>query len=218
MYATFGGNKSVFVVDEIPEAGRYALDAVKPKQPSWEKCRERFACKLNPETEGFFFSHNKDQSSNVAGFIAKSEEILELSDRSNYCLTERDIIMWVAPARFWMDCWMKRSFLTILLRCGMYYDPERDNYEEALFGNGTENDAAREYTHKTRLAVMRFMFGFTKFIRPEGVVEPLASETLHSKLWVEVFKDRSIKELKTILVAEKPAHNFGILGADAIWA
>jgi hypothetical protein len=218
MYATFGGNKNVFIVDEVREPGRYALDAIPPKQPSWEKCRERFACKLNVETEGFFFSHNKNQSPNVAGFIAKSEEILELTDRSNYFLTAKDDILWIAPTRFWMNCWMKRSFLTILLRCGMYYDPERDNYEDALFGTSEEKDAAREYTQKTRLAVMRFLFGFTKFIRPEGVAEPNPTETLHSKLWVEVFKDRSVKELKTILVAEKPAHNFGLLGADALWA
>jgi hypothetical protein len=218
MYATFTGTKSVFVIDDEPEAGRYALDAVPPKQPSWEKCREKFARYMLPETEGFFFSHNRNQGSNVAGFLAKSEEILELSDRSNYSHTEKDIILWVAPARFWMNCWVKRSFLTILLRCGMYYDPERDNYEEALFGNGTEADAAREYTNKTRLAVMRFMFGFTKFVAPAGVTEPAASETIHSKLWVEVFKDRSIKELKTILVSEKPTKGFGLLGTDAIWA
>lgn len=216
MRAIFIGQKPIFVIDDIPENGRFALDALAPKQPSWEKCREKFAALINIETIGFFFSHKSNQSENVAGFIAKSEEILELSERSLFSRTDQDIVMWVEPARFWMTCWIRRSFLTILLRCGMYYDPELDNYEEALFGNGNDKDQAREYTYKTRLAVLRFMFGFTKFVMPINVTEPTGN--LQSKLWVEVFKDRSIKELKTILVAENPIPSFGPLGIDAIWA
>lgn len=217
MYATFGGQKPIFVVDDA-EPGRFAMDTEAPKQPSWEKCRERFACKMDNEMLGFFFSHGPNQSVSVAGFIAKSEEILDLSERSHFSLTDKEIIMWVEPARWWMSCWVRRSFFTILLRCGMYYDPERDNYEEALFGYGTEKDAAREYTHMTKLAVMRFLFGFTKFVLPGGIIAPKSDETLHSTLWVKVFENRSIKELKTILVAEKPMPAFGALGVDAIWA
>lgn len=216
MRATFAEQKPIFIIDDLPEHGRFALDAIPPKQPAWEKCREKFAALITIETPGFFFSHNPGQSQNVAGFIAKSEEILELSQRSLFSETDQNIVMWVEPARFWMDCWIRRSFLTILLRCGMYYDPDRDNYEDALFGSGEDKDQAREYTHKTRLAVMRFLFGFTKFVMPPDVSEPTGN--LQSKLWVEVFKDRSIKELKTILVAENPIPGFGRLGTDAIWA
>lgn len=216
MRATFVGQKPIFMIDDVPEHGRFALDAIPPKQPTWEKCREKFAALINIETTGFFFSHKTNQSENVAGFIAKSEEILDLPQRSQFSSTDQNIVMWVEPTPFWMDCWIKRSFLTILLRCGMYYDPELDNYEDALFGNGDDKDQAREYTHKTKLAVLRFMFGFTKFVMPSDISEPTGN--LQSKLWVEVFRERSIKELKTILVAQNPISSFGSLGTDAIWA
>jgi hypothetical protein len=216
MRATFAGNKSIFVVSDLPEAGRFALDAVPPKQPYWDNCREQFAAKIDNDTAGFFFSHEPGQGESVAGFMAKSEEILDLDKRSDYRHTDRDSVIWVEPSRFWMNCYMKRSLLTILLRCGMYYDTDKDNYEEALFGEAKYQDRAREYTQATKLAVMRFMFGFTKFICPIGLEIPTGS--LHKTLWVEVFKNCSINELKTLLVAEKPTQNFGLLGADAIWA
>lgn len=216
MRATFADNKPFFVIDSLPEPGRFALDAIPPKQPSWDHCREQFASKIDNSTPGFFFSHQPAQSENVAGFMAKSEEILDLTARSTYCRTDRDTVMWVEPTRFWMNCWMKRSFLTILLRCGMYYDPESDNYEDALYGNGDDKDKAREYTHQTKEAVMRFLFGFTKFVPPPNVDAPTG--TLHKTLWVEVFKERSVKELKTILVAESPTASFGAVGQDALWA
>jgi len=216
MHATFGGHKSILLLSDGPDSGRYALDAESPKQPSWEACREQFASKINADTVGFFFSHQPGQIENVAGFMAKSEEILDLDERSKYSHTDKPIVMWVEPARFWMNCWVKRSFLTILLRCGMYYDPEKDNYEEALFGEGSYTDKAREYTQVTRPAVMRFMFGFTKFVAPPDLLVPTG--TLHRTLWVEVFKNRSVKELKHLLVAENPTPGFGLLGADALWA
>ncbi len=216
MRATFGTQKSILVIDDPPDPGRFALDSVAPKQPTWEKCRERFSNEIDCETIGFFFSHHSHQSENVAEFIFKSEEILELSQRSVYSHTDKDIILWIEPSRFWMDCWLKRSLLTILLRCGMYYDPAKDNYEDALFGDGSDKDQAREYVYKTRQAIMRFMFGFTKFVIPDSVTVPTGS--LHSALWVRVFEDRSVKELKTILVAEAETINYRLLGIDAIWA
>ena len=215
MWAVFEGRKSIFVVDNVPEPGRFALDAEAPKQPSWDHCREQFAYKLNVETTGFFFSHNANQSDNVAGFMAKSEEILDLPERSKYRTTDRDIVTWVEPARFWMNCWLKRSLLTIFLRCGMHYDPAADNFEDALWGPGVPGDKSREYVKLTKPAVMRFMFGFTKFV-PGDIVEPTGA--LQKDLWVEVFKECSVKKLKMLLVAENPTPGFGLLGADAIWA
>jgi hypothetical protein len=216
MGATFGDQKSVLIVDENPEPGRFALYADPPKQPSWEKCREKFAAMIKPETPGFLFSHSPTQGTHVAGFLSKSEDILDLNLRSVYSLTDRENVLWVEPARFWMDCWIRRSLLTILLRCGMYYDCGSDNYEDALFGKGDEKDQAREYTNRTKPAVMRFMFGFTKFVMPEGMSEPTG--VVQSKIWVDVFNSKTTQELKSILVAETPMPCFGRLGADAIWA
>lgn len=216
MAATFGSQKSVLIVDENPEPGRFALYADPPKQPSWEKCREKFAALMKPDTPGFLYSHQASQGPQVAGFLSKSEDVLDLDLRSVYALTDKDNVLWVEPARFWMDCWIRRSLLTILLRCGMYYDCCRDNYEEALFGTGDEKDQAREYTNKTKPAVMRFMFGFTKFVAPDNVSEPTG--VVQSQIWVNVFNGKTDKELKSILVAERPMPSFGRLGEDSIWA
>ena len=216
MGATFGDQKSVLIVDDDPEPGRFALYADPPKQPSWEKCREKFAAMIKSDTPGFLFSHRPLQGNHVAGFLSKSEDVLDLNLRSLYALTDRDHILWVEPARFWMDCWIRRSLLTILLRCGMYYDCSRDNNEEALFGMGDEKDQAREYTNRTKMAVMRFMFGFTKFVAPDNVSEP--NGVVQSKIWVNIFEGRTTKELKSILLAEEHMPSFGRLGEDAIWA
>lgn len=216
MGATFGVQKSVLIVDENPEPGRFALYTEPPKQPSWEKCREKFAALMKPDTTGFLFSHSPLQGTHVAGFLSKSEDVLDLDSRSVYSFTDKDNVLWVGPSAFWMECWIRRSLLTILLRCGMYYNAYSDNYEEALFGKGDEKDQAREYVNKTKPAVMRFMFGFTKFVAPENVSEPTG--VVQSKIWVDVFNGRTNKELKSILVAEKQMPSFGRLGEESIWA
>ena len=50
---------------------------------------------------------------------------------------------------------MKRSLLTILLRCGVKYNRKQDNFEDAVFSCA--------YTQNTRYAVQRFLDGFTKY-------------------------------------------------------
>lgn len=217
MRATFAASsKPVFVVSSLPEPGRFALETEPPKQPNWEHCREQFAGKIDGTINGFFFSHGPNQGENVAGFMAKTEEILELPARSRYFFTDKDFAMWFEPADFWKPCDMRRSLMTLFLRCGMWYDPEKDNYEQALFGDVTiTGDKAREYSQATRLAIMRFLYGFTTFVRPKEM--PLPMPGLQKNGWVEVFRGKSIKEIKTLLVAEQPVF-FGVLGTDAIWA
>lgn len=216
MPVIFAENKSIFVVSKIPEAGQFALDVPPPKQPHWWHCREEFAGRFGPETPGFFFTVRPDESVRVAGFLTKSEEVLSLPEVSRFSHTDKESVMWIEPSRFWTDCDMKRSLLTILLRCGTYYDPVRDNFEEALFGILRANDKAREYAQATRSAILRFFFGFTRFVRPSYISVPVAGD-LQRTGWVEVFQNRPIKELKSLLVADT-ASNFGPLGADAIWA
>lgn len=135
--------------------GSFGLD-VPPHQ--FETCRERFGPKWGVETEGIYFTHPDHQGVAVATFIKKTEMILNQKEFSQFSLTNHDNVLWVEPTYFWKSCRMKRSLLTIMLRAGMVYEPALDNYEQALF--------TEQWAKPTKLAVMRFLFGFTKYIGP----------------------------------------------------
>lgn len=165
--------------------GHFAVEATPIK---WENCRERFAKAFTASLEGFFFKHPAGRSISVASFIVKTEDILKEPLFSSFSETNRDTILWVEPSEFWKSCQMRRSLLTILLRCGMLYDLERDNYEEALF--------TQEYVIPTKKAMMRFLFGFTKYVGPNLDVD----STIQVRGWKSVFEGKDEAEIKSMLV------------------
>ncbi len=140
---SFGGSNGSFSIDKA--------------RLEFHTCRERFAEVFNSKTEGIYFAHEKGNGENVAQFIKKTEEILQINPqrRSRFALTNRETILWVGPSKFWTECPMKRSLFTILLRAGLSYKIKTDNYEEALL--------KQSYASYTLPAVQRFMFGFTRF-------------------------------------------------------
>ena len=165
--------------------GSFALDAA-PLQ--FETCRERFAKSFSSVVEGFYYKHKPDGGRNVAAFLLRTEEVLREKTYSTFAETNRESILWVEPSNFWRRCSMRRSLLTILLRCGILYDVERDNYEEALFN--------QEYVIPTRRAVMRFLYGFTRYRSPE-----LASDsTIQVRGWKSVFESKGESDIKEMLV------------------
>lgn len=86
---------------------------------------------------------------------------------------------------------MRRSLLTILLRAGMLYDTDKDNYEKALFGE--------PYIIPTKQAVMRFMYGFTKYAGP-----PMETGVnLEIKGWKRVFSKLKEEEIRRYLVSSR---------------
>ena len=185
-----------FVVGE----GCYGMDSPPHK---FETCRERFGRIWNENTIGFFFTHPSSKGYSVAAFLNKTEIVLKQSKFSQYSMTNRDTILWIEPSVFWKECRMKRSLLTILIRAGMMYDPRRDNYEEALF---TEN-----LIKPTRLAVMRFLYGFTKYIGPT-----IENQNVETYGWKHIFENHGEQYVKNCLVSpdEKYIPN-GII--NGIW-
>lgn len=159
------------VISETSD-GSFALDEPPHR---FETCRERFGIRWNEDTIGFFFTHPVDKGYSVATFLKKTEMVLKQTEFSQYALTNRDKILWVEPSPFWKSCRMKRSLLTILLRAGILYDPKADNYEQALF--------AEKFVHPTKSAVMRFLFGFTKYVGPS--IDDQVS--IESRGWKHVF-------------------------------
>ena len=121
----------------------------------WLYCREYF----QEESKGisrFLFCHRMKKTPSIAYFLDKVEEILGLEDRTIVGPTQRFNISWIRASRWWMDTSMKRSLLTLLLRCAQNYKPKFDNFEEALFSTS--------YSKRTEYALRRFLDGNTRYV------------------------------------------------------
>ena len=173
----------------------------------FESCREKFLTKITNRTKGFYFRHKKNGGANVAAFILKTEEILKLKERSEFALTNEDCVLWIEPCKFWNNCKMKRALLTILLRAGIRYDRNIDNYEQAAF---KEN-----YLKITQKAFKRFLFGYTKYIGEE----PHGSSALETYGWVYFFKQKSNKDIKQVWVLPRKKKSLASsVVEDELWS
>ena len=196
----FGDIKSV-KDDKKPILGSFSL--INPI--NWYKCREQFANIFDEHTSSLYFAHPGRNEENIAAFIRQTEDILDLSnyfgERTEFCKTTRPFIMWIAPAKFWLKCPLRRSLFTILLRCGFEYREEEGNYEEAINSS--------DYIRETKLAVNRFLFGYTNFNKPLAFCKVG---------WRDFFKDQNQEAIMSNLgrpQAEKMQKT--LLGLGAIW-
>jgi len=121
---------------------------------SFVYCREYFqdeACRVRR----FLFSHRFNKGDNVAQFMRRVERRLNLDKYSQLYQTNRRTITMVRPNAWWMDTSMRKSLFTLLIRAGVHYEPEIDNFESAIF--------SIDYTANTKYAVQRFLLGYTKY-------------------------------------------------------
>lgn len=212
MKARFGEIKQLKQCYGAPPVGNYALEAEPPKGVHWDHCREQFASKFNEITPGFFFSHPPGKSLDVGEFVAKFESITGFKQPSTFSETNKDNILWTEPSRTWLDCQMKRSLLTIILRCGMNYVVDEDNFDDALFGDHKES----VYVKETRSATLRFMFGFTRFTGNIAAITSSTSVVKHG--WREEFKpldDSTIR--RRLVLPEGETREASIIGVESLW-
>lgn len=135
--------------------GSYSLE----DKIAFDSCRERFAAHFNEKTKGFYFKHPKDIGENIAKFIHKLERFLGLRRYTKFNFTNFKTILYVKPPKFWRECPIKRSLFTSFLRSGIQYNPERDNFEEALLFNETP----RTWLTANKKALLRFLCGYTDY-------------------------------------------------------
>ena len=196
-----------------PKAGAFAVDGEKI---SWVKCREQFAAKFSHNVDGIYFVHKKGQGESVAAFILQAEKVLGIhyKKRSIFSKTNKDSVIWVSVSFFWKECELRRSLFTILLRAGINYSIEENDFSKTLFSNS--------YVKQTEMAIKRFFFGFVNFRRQmvdrshPGYQN--SSQTFR-KGWVNVFKGAGVKDVKQILVKpakKNPEDNF--LAVGTLWA
>ncbi len=186
--------------EKPPIVGSFSVE----KTPiSWYKCREQFASFFNNDLESFFFSHPIGLSEHIAAFISKTEDVLNLTysfKRTSFCKTNRPYALWVSPAPFWRECFLRRSLFTILLRCGFEYRENENNYEQALY--------SVPYIGETKTAVHRFLFGFTRF----------AGEKPAKSGWRDFFRNQNQENIvKMLVLPDKLKVERTMLGLGAIW-
>jgi hypothetical protein len=121
---------------------------------AWHYCREVWHSQFfRPGI--FFFSHKADCSKNVASFIYKIENDLDINPKTKFGPTQNRTMMWMEASPWWLKLAMRKSLFTILLRVADAYDLETDNFQEALYSS--------HYTQNTRYAIDRFMKGNTHY-------------------------------------------------------
>ena len=151
----------------------------------WENCRERFSGPMKKEGfTGFYFSHDEDKGDAIAQFIFKTEEILNLAEKTTYTKTTCNKVLKIHMSDFWMASYVRRSLFTILPRLGNHYNGEKDNYEKSIFS--PSRSPSLGYV-ETLPAVKRFLYGFTTY---DGIdpVNADGSTYLETNGWCRMFK------------------------------
>ncbi len=169
----------------------------------WDKCREQFAKKFKEKTKGIFYSVDADRLPKMPFFIRDTENFLGLSDTTKFYHTNKDNVIFMQVPFFWKKCYMRRSLFTLLCRLGLEYNSQ--NWENFLFGDlpdtgKPEIDSNYDMARKTKNAILRFFFGFTKYV---GNLDHLSSEHFPEKHgWVLEFSDKQNDYIKKVLVLE----------------
>lgn len=193
--------KTILSLNTDVTNGSYALDDV---PLSFETCRERFAARFKQTTPGLYFKHEPERGEDVAAFLLKTEDIVGV-EKSRFSKTNHNTILWIEHSSFWKSCSMRRSLLTILLRAGILYDRHKDNYEDVLF--------SQEFVKVTKKAVMRFLFGFTKYVGPEII----GADTVIFQGWKSIFEGKNETDIKSFLVKPDGANTTPDILQDALW-
>ena len=211
----FGVNKPFRHAYELPQIGYFAMDSdLNP--PQWDYCREQFSLRFSEKSKGLFFSHHycdfcAGTCDDIAQFILKTEEIIDIESygykATTFNKTNQECVTWISPSRFWMHCFIKRSLLTILLRASLKYSLKKDNYEEALY--------SYKYIRDTKLAVMRFLYGFTEFVPPAEWIKKKSSIKTG---WQSMFKSATIADVKRLLIHPREDKELFKMGLGCLWA
>ena len=122
----------------------------------WTHCRDTFqeVSGYAIKTKGMWFCHKIWATENICAFIDQIEEKLYLTKRSVFRKTDYPEITWVKPSPFWVNDFVRRSFFTLCLRCGMQYKRMKDNFDYSMYRH-------YQVSRDTAPAIKRFLKGYT---------------------------------------------------------
>jgi hypothetical protein len=205
MSILFAASKQVSEVRRENGVGRFSISST---PLSWIRCRDHFLNTFRADTPGIFMTICPDQLENVPSFVLKTEEILDIQSRgfmsSRFAKTNRSYVIWIDPSLFWRASEVKRSFFSALLRAGLEYIPEKNNYEEALY--------KKEYFRRTKAATVRFLFGHTESLPDQSVSSP------RFRGWVSAFSKLDEQVVRKKLHSPDNCNgNTSLIGAGSLW-
>lgn len=124
---------------------------------NWFGCREGFHTYVDPIRQGnFYFVHHAKRGVDVANFIYRLEEMMELTRKSLFKYTENEAVCYVEVAPWWLDLPMRYSFYTIALRAAMNWQRhQKMDWRTTLL--------SQPYAGATPTAVDRFLAGYTHY-------------------------------------------------------
>lgn len=202
----------------VPPSGNFGMPSEAGNfVQSWDHCREQFAVKFTECTKTFFYTHEAGMGQSVAHFIVRFENVVRAGGYnsfrgSSFAKTSYGRILMCNPSDFWLGCYYRRSLLTLLLRCALNYRHDLGNFDDALFGPQHKEN---QYIRDTKDAVMRFMYGFTKFT---GGMPASSGVTVIKHGWKEEFDGLGSREIRSRLVAPVTSRSdYNMVGADSLW-
>lgn len=205
MKILFAPPKHVTEVKKERRTGRFSLSS---DPLTWVGCRDHFLNVFRADSPGFFMTIPSGEHEKVPAFVLKTEEIIDINSlgftNSRFALTNRSYVIWIDPSLFWRGCEMRRSFFSALLRAGLEYHPEKNNYEEALY--------KRDYFRTTKSATIRFLFGHTEFASNRR------GRTASSRGWVSAFAREDEKSVRRkLLLPEDRNKCTSLIGVGSLW-
>jgi hypothetical protein len=201
-----------------PPIGAFAVEK-EGRLGRWDHCREQFAVLFDEKIKEFYFSHKTETAEPIAAFISRFEDILKqsnnhlISEKTQFAYTSHNNIIMIQISDFWKDCFFKRSLFTLILRSGQNYVISADNFDDALF---SPNFKESSNIYETKTAVLRFMFGYTKYT---GISPSIGTATVIKHGWKEEFCKLTVDEIRNRLVWPDGSPKLvNIVGCDSLWS
>lgn len=194
-------------VSEIKQERRIGRFSISSNPLVWVGCRDHFLNVFGFNATGFFVTVKSGECEKSPAFILKTEEILDIQklgfSNSKFSLTNRSYVIWIEPSLFWRECEMKRSFFSALVRAGLNYCLQKNNYEDALYSSN--------YFKKTKLATIRFLFGNTDFQKEFN------GRSSKFRGWVNAFSGKDEKSIRKKLLPVNGNKETSLIGNGSLW-
>jgi hypothetical protein len=192
--------KTLNVCDNI---GYYSIIKEDRESIYWDNCREIFAKSFTEDSFGFYYVVDYKKVEDIMSFINQAEKILGINSFTKFFKTNKENIIAVIPSKFWMDCFLKRSLLTLLFRVAFFHK-KHYSFEDTLFKEFDETidskiDSNKKDVIKTKNAIIRFFLGNTKYCGVKKT-HPELGPWKHG--WVEEFAEKSDSDIRKLLICE----------------
>jgi hypothetical protein len=162
----------------------------------WLACRDGWqnTPQQTLKDRGMFFCVESFKIPDLAKFLHIIEYKLKVKTYTKFQRTNLADVIWLKLSPFWLKGLMRRSFFTLLLRCGRDYKITEDNFEEALFSHA--------YSSQSKLAVERFLNGYTCYKGMEKYIVN-GNYSYAPPGWHSVFAYASSYTVRKLLVKRK---------------